>query len=500
MHILDKIYHDSVRLETSKKTKKDKGQFFTPTDIAYYMSQFSSITKKNIRILDPGCGTGVLSIALCLHLAENTNVKGIHLDLYENDNAIYEILESNILELKKVLSSKNIHFQYNLMLNNFITSNEEEWNNNSGQKYDLIISNPPYKKLSITSEESTAMKSIVKGQPNIYALFMAMSLHLLLPEGEMIFITPKSFCSGAYFDLFRKYFFENCDITNIHLFTNRSNTFLSEKVLQETIIFKAIKSKDMNRVVKITSSTDSNFEIIDSISVAHSDLYRIHNLKSNFYLLKNQGEYNILKLINSFTSTFESLGYKFKTGPIVDFRMDTYISGSTKLDNPLIWPCHISPSGFVRFPNDQQKDQYIKSIKSFLLPNKETIIIKRFTSMDEKRRLSPNLFFPLSGYNQIGIENHLNYLSTNSKTEIGIEELYGIYCILNTTIYDQYYRILNGNTQVNVYELNNIPIPDKNNIFELGRWLISSHDMSVQVCDMLFKKLINEIEGKYNAR
>ena len=120
--------------------------------------------------------------------------------------------------------------------------------------------------------------------------------------------------------------------------------------------------------------------------------------------------------------------------------------------------------------------------------------------MDEKRRLSPNLFFPLSGYNQIGIENHLNYLSTNSKTEFSIEELFGIYCILNTTIYDQYYRILNGNTQVNVYELNNIPIPDKNNIIELGRLLISSHDMSVQVCDMLFKKLINETEDKYNAR
>lgn len=500
MDLIDIIYSDSLKKSNNKIIKRDKGQFYTPPKIAKFMSELSHVKKTHIKILDPGSGTGVLSIAICLNLSKNFIVKSIKLDVYENDNEIIKTLDYNLKQLEDMLISRNIEFEYKIYSDNFITLNASKWNQSNVQMYDIVISNPPYKKLSIGSTESVTMKSIVKGQPNIYALFVAMSLHLLKENGEMIFITPKSFCSGAYFDLFRKYLFDNADITNIHLFTNRSRTFLSEEVLQETIIYRIEKSKNVNRIVEITASVDTNFEILHRINVSHSDMLRISNDKSNFYLLKSEEEYNILRLINTFSCTFDSLNYKFRTGPVVDFRLKEYIQNSTNSDYPLLWPSHINFTGFVNFPNIDRNDQYIRHNKSYLISNVPMIIIKRFSSMDESRRLYPNIYIPLEGYSLIGVENHLNYLSSTSKKEISVEELYGIYCILNTTIYDKYYRILNGNTQVNVYELNNVPIPDIEHIRKLGKWLITSSDMSTSNCDILFSKLIQETEDDKNVR
>ena len=41
--------------------KKDNGQFFTPTEIAHFMAGLSKQTKDIIKILEPDCGTAILS-------------------------------------------------------------------------------------------------------------------------------------------------------------------------------------------------------------------------------------------------------------------------------------------------------------------------------------------------------------------------------------------------------------------------------------------------------
>lgn len=50
----------------SNSSKKEKGQFFTPIEIARFMSEQISTEKEDISILDPGCGTCVLSCALII--------------------------------------------------------------------------------------------------------------------------------------------------------------------------------------------------------------------------------------------------------------------------------------------------------------------------------------------------------------------------------------------------------------------------------------------------
>ena len=73
------------------------------------------------------------------------------------------------------------------------------------KKFDLIIGNPPYKKISKDAPEALAMPEVCHGAPNLYFLFAAMGIFNLKENGQMVYITPRSWTSGAYFESFRKY-------------------------------------------------------------------------------------------------------------------------------------------------------------------------------------------------------------------------------------------------------------------------------------------------------
>ena len=106
-------------------------------------------------------------------------------------------------------------------------------------RYDLIISNPPYYKLNKSSPKALALQQYVYGQPNIYAFFMLLSGMLLNETGEMVFITPRSFCSGLYYSKIRRWFVNTLTLDRLHLFETRKDVFVDDEILQENLIFHA---------------------------------------------------------------------------------------------------------------------------------------------------------------------------------------------------------------------------------------------------------------------
>ena len=66
--------------------------------------------------------------------------------------------------------------------------------------------------------------------------------------------------------------------------------------------------------------------------------------------------------------------------------------------------------------------------------------------------------------------------------------MYGLYVIFNSSIYDTYYRILNGSTQVNSTEINAMPVPEIEIIQEIGRKLIKTKDLSESTCDKILEE------------
>ncbi len=218
--------------------RKLKGQFFTPKQVSTYMASLFEIHHDTIRLLDPGAGTGILTAAFCERLLYNNRIVQLTVDAYENDPALLPLLGKTLETCKFELEGKGHTVDYHIYKQDFILSNERYFKKPDlfsaraeDTFYDFVISNPPYYKLNKESPQSTVMMELVSGQPNIYALFMALSARMVKSEGEMVFITPRSFCSGLYYKRFREWFLNNVQITNIHIFESRKEVFDKDEVL-----------------------------------------------------------------------------------------------------------------------------------------------------------------------------------------------------------------------------------------------------------------------------
>ena len=200
---------------TTKEQKKELGQFFTPRTVALYMASLFSHKGKNLKILDPGAGNGMLSVSLLEHFAQSGHSeKEIDLTVYEIDKSILHLLDSVLIHTQEWLIKRNITLNYQIKNKDFILDNAHKvsdkltlfYEDNETEHYDFIICNPPYFKLQKNDIRAKASQDIVHGQPNIYALFMYESAKLLKKDGELVFITPRSFTSGPYFRVFREEF------------------------------------------------------------------------------------------------------------------------------------------------------------------------------------------------------------------------------------------------------------------------------------------------------
>lgn len=470
----------------NKSDRKKIGQFFTSKETAIFMAGLSNYKKRNIKILDAGAGTGILSIALLEKLKKEDFIQNIEIDLYENDLEIIPILEKNMIYAKEKIGKLK---KYNIIKENFIL-------NNSEVSYDIIISNPPYKKIRKNDIESKVMSEVIYGQPNLYFLFMAKAIKLLANNGEMIFIVPRSWTSGAYFKKFRQIFLDSVRITDIHLFISRDKVFNKENVLQETMILKAIKTKEIKNTIHITQSySNEDFEKLKSYDVAYDICIEKDN-ERYVYLPVDHADIETLKTINSFHTKLEDIGLKLKTGLTVDFRNEEYLTNNASNNSvPLFSSIHFD-KGFIKFPSKEDEQQYVSKDNTALLQkNTNSLFIKRFSSKEENRRIQPVMYFKkdFANYEYISTENHINFIGSIDKKDINEDVIYGLYGIYNSTLYDKYYRILNGSTQVNATEINNIPIPNENTIKNIGKRLQEKVNITTEICDnVLLEAISNE--------
>ena len=480
----------SFIINTSKSERKKYGQFFTSKEIAIYMASLFDLqeNKCEFKILDAGAGSGILSAAILDKLRPMKHISKLYLTCYENDENILPLLKSNLEYIKTQMPNR---LEYEIIEDNYILSQnfERKGTNDTNFLYDIIIGNPPYLKIAKDAPEALAMPSVCYGAPNLYFLFMAMGVYNLKPGCEMIYIIPRSWTSGAYFQKFRDYLFENCVLLQIHLFESRNKVFDNESILQETIIVKIKKAQTPSKKILITSSLSSDFSNITKLEVP----YNIVVMPSNgyVYLPTNEKEKDSLLIINRLPKTLPALGLKMKTGIIVDFRTRNVLRNKKEsMSYPLFYSQHIQ-GGKVIFPIGKN-GEYIKTDKKgYLQKNKNYLFVKRFTSKEENRRLQCGIYLSneYSEYEYISTQNKINFIE--GVQLLSEEAIYGLFVLFNSSIYDMYYRILNGSTQVNSTEVNVIPIPTMNVIETMGKELKLSNDLSESNCNNILNKYIN---------
>lgn len=477
--------------QVTQKHKKDNGQFFTPTPIANLMASFCNLTVNSLRILDPGCGTAVLTCTLVEHLTEqNPNIEFIDLVAYETDPELISYSQKTLTYLKKWLHLKGVRFHYLVHNQDFILDNAKALQSTSQNqdKFDIIISNPPYFKLAKDDVKTIAAKELVSGQPNIYSMFMGIASKLLNENGELIFITPRSFASGNYFKAFRELFFNTVQIDKIHLFNSRKDTFNRDSVLQETIIVKAIKS-EINPNIQVAVSSSIGIKDISEPTIKYfksSELIDLNSKEIILHLPTNDKEESVLDLVSSWENNLTNYDIHISTGPVVSFRswdliQNNYENGTVFLA-PLFWLHNVNKMSLEWPITSKNKGQFIKiepASKSLLIPNKNYILLRRFSTKDDKSRLIAAPYFcNYAKSNFIGVENKLNYIY-RKKGHLERSEIVGLCALLNSELFDIYFQIFNGNVNVSATELREMRFPPINDIKEIGNKIILSNDYSI---------------------
>lgn len=495
LNTLDHV-RQSLNSTTSRADRSEIGQFLTPFSIADFMSSFFEATTKEVRILDPGAGAGVL-FAACVKklLSQKKLPASMEVVAYETDKAILPYLQETIDKCTELCKKRKVRFTGIIREDDFISSaiSETEASLFSApvKRFTHAILNPPYKKINGETDTKTMLYSAGMEVANLYAAFVWLSMRLLEPDGQIAAITPRSFCNGPYFKKFCIAFLEMLSLRHIHVFTSRSKAFADDNVLQENIIYYAIQNKKKPNKVVISTSESDDFNNANTLTIPYDHIVHPDDRDYFIHVGIDDSTISMMNRMQCFKSTLDKLNLSVSTGRTVDFRAKDYLrqhpQGNTA---PLIYPCHFQ-EGFVHWPlaSGKKPNGIIKSDKTsdLFLEKGYYVLIKRFSSKEQKRRLMAAIFDPSRiDVPFVSFENHLNYFHQHGK---GLPEKLakGLALYLNSSIVDQYFRLFSGHTQVNATDLRKIPYPSEKQLMRLGDY-IQEQMPDQQTIDNLIEK------------
>lgn len=453
------------------------GQFFTPKPVAEFMATMCRGRKNNIRLLDAGAGTGILSAAMITKLLSRKKPpKSITVTAFEIDPTLHGYLDDTYILCAEMCKKRGVAFSVDIHHDDFIAYaanlTRRDFFSVDNPVFNLAIVNPPYAKINNNSENRQILRSTGIETTNLYTGFLALLAKLLEENGELVAITPRSFCNGPYFKPFRAVFLENMSIQHMHIFESRSRAFKDDEVLQENIITYATKTKRRSNRVILSTSDGAITSRIKRRLCPYEDLVSSKDAEFVIHLTTDETQANYRKDISTFTDSLADLGLNVSTGRVVDFRARHYLRDEPDKNTvPLIYSCHFN-GGFINWPKSGRRkpNAIVRNANTLdlLVPNGVYVLTKRFSAKEERRRIVACIYDPARiKTDYIGFENHLNYFHSNGQG-LPVNFAKGLAAYLNSTPVDSYFRQFNGHTQVNASDLKRLVYPNRSALERLG--------------------------------
>ncbi len=496
--------------------RKQNGQFFTPAAVARYMARQLGPIRAGDRVLDPAIGSGVLACAVIERAIAEGQPHEFWLDGYEIDPELGQTARQVLARAKTCAAQYDIVVHTQVHIGDFVLNSippaqpylflaENSGYPNFQAQYDHIIANPPYFKLNSDDPRVQATAGHIRGHTNIYTLFIALAAKMLTAQGQACFIVPRSFCSGVYFATFRQDLIQDILPVAVHLFESRQNTFKDDAILQENIILtfqrRQRRSIHLPSTARLSISTSKDTAALGNTPTRHLSLNQFLGRRFGtlfFRLPTGELDEQIISMIDNWTGSLEQYGLNVSTGPVVPFRAQPWLMDIEAVKNgqavPLLWMHHVKPQQ-VEWPvTNGHKPQGIslaKEAQPLLVRAANYVLLRRFSAKEEPRRLIAAPFLADRYlYQWVGLENHLNYIY-KKEGSLEIEEALGLSALLNSALMDRYFRIVNGNTQVNATELRVLPLPPLDLIKQIGREVFNENGSLIDIEAVVFSTLRN---------
>jgi adenine-specific DNA-methyltransferase len=487
--------------ELDSEHRAELGQFMTPAPVARRMASFFEVHRPNVRLLDAGAGVGSLTAAWVADILSRAHrPESISVTAYEVDPLLVKSLGLTMERCGEMCARYGVRFSSEVHNADFIEAGVSlvsgELFDSSRPEFDCTILNPPYRKLNTGSRQRLLLDSIGAGSTNLYTAFLSLAMRLLAPGGELVAITPRSFCNGRYFRPFRADFLSTMALRELHVFESRKAAFAADAVLQENVIVHAVKERQGQQMV-VSSSSGAATGDTTKRQVPFAQVVRPDDPELFIHVSTGGLADSVVARLGTLTHSLADLGLTVSTGRVVDFRAREHLRAASGPGTvPLIWPGHLS-GGLVAWPKDFKKPNALAvdpETDALLVPAGTYVLVKRISAKEEKRRVSAAVFDPRHvPCERVGFENHLNYFHQRGGG-LPAALARGLAAFLNSTLLDVYFRQFSGHTQVNAGDLRNLKYPSRQQLETLGQNIADSLSTQGEIDALIEKELFSNAE------
>lgn len=442
-----------------------KGAYYTPPPLVARlldMAERCGVDFSSASIIDPACGGGAFLAPVALKMLKQQKgassewifgslikrLKGVEIDPFAAWMSLV-LLEAALMPLC-VSTQRRIP-------DSIIIVGDALSRSDMG-KFDLVVGNPPYGRVSLSPEQREKFTRSLYGHANLYGLFLDLAVSLIKPEtGIIAFLTPTSFLGGHYFTSLRNLLTQQVTPLFFDFVTDRDGVF--DDVLQETMLV-TFREGEYHTPVNVCSLipeglNNARIEALGSVFVEKG---------GEIWLLpRKKADVAFLKTIKAMPGRLADIGYTVSTGKLVWNRFKPQLRQSRKKGcYPLIWAESVTHGGFTFSATRKNHVPYIELLKeqAFLITRKESVLVQRTTSKEQQKRIQaaiiPQAF--IDRFNGVVIENHVNMVCADRS--LPAVDARVIEKILNSATVDRIFRCISGSVAVSAYELKAIPFPE----------------------------------------
>ena len=442
------------------------GIFYTPPAIVEClldMAENAGVDWTRARILDPACGGGAFLAAVAARIANSlrgtdpsfvlqqlgTRLRGFELDPFG------AWLSQRMLEL--VLA--DVRHEAERDLPRVVEQRDSlDLQPEDFGKFDLIIGNPPYGRISLAPERRKKFARSVYGHANLYGLFTDAAIHWTKGGGVIAYVTPTSMLSGLYFKSLRALLSEEAPPLVVNFIDEREGVFAD--VLQETML-AAYRRNGHARGPRVGFIDGSG-------KITRTRKTEAFALPSRSYapwlLPRSPDQSSLTRRLWWMPHRLRDYEYEVSTGPLVWNRhKDQFRTTESASARPVIWAESITAAGkfLWRSAKRNHAPWFVPdgSRDNWLIVNRACVLLQRTTAKEQERRLIaaelPQSF--IRKHKGVVIENHVNMIRpVVSKPKLSPAIMAALF---NSTAVDAAFRCINGSVAVSAFELEELPLP-----------------------------------------
>lgn len=237
-------WENEVSQKKNIDERKMMGQFSTPPILAKQITDYlKKITNmKHPRVLEPACGSGAFIDAI------TTSYEGDIGDSLgiEIDEKYYKVAET---------------LYTNTTMFRFVNNDYLRFIESSKDKFDLIVSNPPYirhqkinsvRKETLKQQVHKLLNIQISGLSDYYIPFILLSDKMIYTGGYGCWLIPSEFLSVNYGEALKQYLCNNVTLISIHKYSTEKSKFDDAQVSSCVILYKKEKP---NTAQMVTFST-----------------------------------------------------------------------------------------------------------------------------------------------------------------------------------------------------------------------------------------------------